>query len=579
MINRSTRSLFFTSLAILAACGSGEGSAVDDRTQPELGQAEQAIGTSCVGANDTDSLSAMFAAAMADELGRWDVANDFMVANGKLEYSPTGILLCGSGGVNCPKTTALLRLQDDASSSIPNHSPSNYRATLVSRFNTQVSVLTSMVDQMLNVDEGVYQIRNQRSGKLIVPQAGSTASGALLQQSDQYNGNTASQWRVTLKGTRQRLQNVKSGLCMDLQTNTTGVTNMVQRSCSSTSSTQGFRLAQNNLVFWLRTAAASMTVAVNGSSTANNAGIVQNTMGAQDNQYFSFEPVGSGVHRDLLATATAVYALEATHSGQYMAMPSASLTEGLGVVQNSYVSTDKRFHWYITPVATRPVNGVPATFYQLINRRTGKCLDLSATAPYKAVQKTCSTADSQLFLFVPTGEGTQVIYTAHGVTLGVQSGSTASGAAFVEGGSTWQTYNKLALTPILAGEPHQLTWAYTSPDGAPCGVYDWFDIKRPNGNPLADPADTYVQLIFAGGKQTPTGADLNPYIAQQVNGNQVAIDPTYGLDDTGSSSSGSCTASCLKISTTSLVGQCCSCNGLTKAFSKSSWNAVTFSCQ
>jgi hypothetical protein len=260
-------------------------------------------------------------------------------------------------------------------------------------------------------------------------------------------------------------------------------------------------------------------------------------------------------------------------------MPSASLTEGLGVVQNSYVSTDKRFHWYITPVATRPVNGVPATFYQLINRRTGKCLDLSGAAPAKAVQKTCSTADSQLFLFVPTGEGTQVIYTAHGVTLGVQGGSTGSGAAFVEGGSTWQTYNKLELTPILAGEPHQLTWSFTSPDGAPCGVYDWFDIKRPNGNPLEDPADTYVQLIFAGGKQTRTGADLNPYIAQQVNGNQVAIDPTYGLDDTGSSGTAACTASCAKISTASLVGQCCSCNGVSKKFAKSSWNAITFLCQ
>jgi hypothetical protein len=35
-----------------------------------------------------------------------------------------------------------------------------------------------------------------------------------------------------------------------------------------------------------------------------------------------------------------------------------------------------------------------------------------------------------------------------------------------------------------------------------------------------------VPLIFAGGKQTPTGTDLNPYIAQQVNRSQVAIDPS-----------------------------------------------------
>jgi len=43
-----------------------------------------------------------------------------------------------------------------------------------------------------------------------------------------------------------------------------------------------------------------------------------------------------------------------------------------------------------------------------------------------------------------------VLYTVNGMTLGVQNGSTASGAQFVEGGNTWQTYNKLLLSPIHA---------------------------------------------------------------------------------------------------------------------------------
>jgi hypothetical protein len=565
--------------ALLTACGADFDGG--EPTGSELGAAELALGSSCVGVNDTDSLSATFAVATATELGRWDVANDFMVSNGKLEYSPTGILLCGAGGVNCPQTTALLRLQDDASSTIPNHSPSHYRSTLVSRFNKQVTVLKALVDQMLNVDQGVYQIRNQRSGKLLVPQGGSTASGAVIQQSDAYNGNSASQWRVALQGTRQQLKNVKSGLCMDLQTNTTGTATMVQRSCS-TSSTQGFRLAVNNGVYWVRTTAPNMTLTITAGSTSNGASLMQNLVGTTSApaaaQFFSFEKVGSGPHRNLLETAKAAYSIKASHSNGYMAVPSASLTEGLPVVQNSYISADKRFHWYVTPVGTAAVQGSPLV-YQLINRRTGKCLDLTATAPYKAVQKTCSTSASQQFLFVPTGDGTQVLYTLHGMTFGVPNGSTSSGSQFAEVGSGWQPYNKLLLSPILAGEPHRLEWAYSTTEDAPCGQYDWFDIERPNGTPLEDPADTYVQLIFAGGKATPTGSDVNPYIAQQVNGNQVAIDPTYGLNESGTTSTGSCSASCVMVSSTSIAGKCCSCSGLTKSFVKSTWNASTYLCK
>ena len=97
---------------------------------------------------------------------------------------------------------------------------------------------------------------------------------------------------------------------------------------------------------------------------------------------------------------------------------------------------------------------------------------------------------------------------------------------------------------------------------------------------LADPASTWVQLIFAGGKQSATGTDTNPYIAQQVSGNQVAIDPTYGLDEDSQSSTGACKASCLAVSAArSLAGQCCSCNGVSKVFAKSPLNSITYLCR
>jgi hypothetical protein len=98
-------------------------------------------------------------------------------------------------------------------------------------------------------------------------------------------------------------------------------------------------------------------------------------------------------------------------------------------------------------------------------------------------------------------------------------------------------------------------------------------------SPLKEPASSYIQLIFAGGKQTPTGVDTNPFISQKVSGNQVAIDPTYGLNELSSVSTGSCEATCTKISYSSFAGKCCSCAGATKRFSRSSWNASTYICQ
>ncbi len=158
------------------------------------------------------------------------------------------------------------------------------------------------------------------------------------------------------------------------------------------------------------------------------------------------------------------------------------------------------------------------------------------------------------------------------------TGSTSSGAQFVELGKGWEMYNMLAFEPLMAIEPHRLRFNRKEA-GGPCGSYYWYDITEPNGMALDDPASTYIQLIFAGGKQTKGGADLNPFIAQKVAGSQVAIDPTYGLNESSSTSTGSCTASCLKISTANASGQCCSCSGKTKKFARSTWSASTYICQ
>jgi hypothetical protein len=573
------------SVALLAGCGmSYEASdsadelgadelgvdelSVDEGAGEELGTSEQDLLASC-GGDDSNALSAAFAVAVGNELGRWDVNTDFQIINGKIELSATGQLHCGSG---CTNIKSLLRLQADASSVIANHYPSTFRSKLTSWYGTQKSKLDGLVQNMLHVDKGIYRVRSVASGKYIVPAYGSTSSGTVLQQSDQYTSTTAAQWRVVLQGSMHQLINVRSGLCMDLTSNSGTAQNLVQRTCSLSSFSQGFRFSQTDNAYAIRTAHLQATeIAYN--STANGAALAQTGFDYNKmNQRFVFEPVGTGAHADLKAIATAVYSMTVQHSGMAIGVSSGSLGDGVSVVQQPYVASDDRFHWYVTPA--------DSSRYQFINRRTGKCLDMAD--PYNAnsayVQRACSIAESQRFFFTPTGIGPTVPWNWKGVIVGIPNSSTTSGAQLGYAGTLWAPNNYMTLSPVTAGEPHRLTFNRKEA-GGPCGDYYWYDVKQPNGIVLDDPASTYVQLIFAGGKQTPTGYDVNPFIAQQVSGSQVAIDPTYGLLSTSGTTSANCTSACLKISTVSVDGQCCSCNGLFKRFAKSLWSSTTYVCQ
>ena len=61
--------------------------------------------------------------------------------------------------------------------------------------------------------------------------------------------------------------------------------------------------------------------------------------------------------------------------------------------------------------------------------------------------------------------------------------------------------------------------------------------------------------------------------------NDVILDPTVGLTEGSSTSSGSCTAACSQYSTSSLLGSCCQCNGVTKAFSRSPFSPEMYLCK
>jgi hypothetical protein len=118
-------------------------------------------------------------------------------------------------------------------------------------------------------------------------------------------------------------------------------------------------------------------------------------------------------------------------------------------------------------------------------------------------------------------------------------------------------------------EEHQLTFQRSQAGG--CDTNFFFQATQPNGQPLKFPGQLKNKLLWVD--------NTNPYVAFASSGSVVSIDPTYGLDDDGTTSTGACTAACVKLSLSSQAGQCCSCNGTTKSFARSPWSAVTFLCQ
>jgi hypothetical protein len=118
-------------------------------------------------------------------------------------------------------------------------------------------------------------------------------------------------------------------------------------------------------------------------------------------------------------------------------------------------------------------------------------------------------------------------------------------------------------------EQHKLVYKSAAP-GA-CDTVFTFDAKNTSGGNLVNPSQLKNKLIFVGGTS-------NPYLAFSSTGTTVSIDPTLGLNDTGTTTTGSCTALCTKISAANVAGQCCTCNGVNNKFVKTTYSAVTYTC-
>jgi hypothetical protein len=119
-------------------------------------------------------------------------------------------------------------------------------------------------------------------------------------------------------------------------------------------------------------------------------------------------------------------------------------------------------------------------------------------------------------------------------------------------------------------EDHKL--AFKSAAAGACDTVFTFTATTPTGGMMSNPSSLKNKLVFVGYPE-------NEYLSFSSTSETISIDPTVGLNDGGSTSSGSCTAACTKMSSTDVTGACCSCNGATKKFAKSAWSTTTFLCQ
>jgi len=118
-------------------------------------------------------------------------------------------------------------------------------------------------------------------------------------------------------------------------------------------------------------------------------------------------------------------------------------------------------------------------------------------------------------------------------------------------------------------EEHTLTFQRSEKGG--CDTNYYFVARKPDGSPLQFPAQLKNKLLWAD--------KVNPYIGFQSVGEVVSIDPTYGLNEKGSTTTGACYGACVKVGLEDVSGDCCSCGGANRTFKRAPWNAATYLCQ
>lgn len=119
-------------------------------------------------------------------------------------------------------------------------------------------------------------------------------------------------------------------------------------------------------------------------------------------------------------------------------------------------------------------------------------------------------------------------------------------------------------------ESHDLAFSSMTP--GECDTDVWFHAyKAGTTTPLQYPGQLKNQLLWAGHPD-------NPYLAFDVQGDDVKIDPTAGLTEGGTTRTPDCRIGCTVYSSSSIIGQCCSCRGFNKTFIRSKFSYNYYEC-
>lgn len=119
-------------------------------------------------------------------------------------------------------------------------------------------------------------------------------------------------------------------------------------------------------------------------------------------------------------------------------------------------------------------------------------------------------------------------------------------------------------------EEHKLT--FRSEQAGACDTIFTFSATTPTGGTLLRPAQLKNKLIYVGYPE-------NPFLAFGSTGSTVSIDPTYGLNEGGTTSAGVCSAACTRLSSSDLSGRCCTCNGAVRRYSRALFNSQIYLCR
>ena len=193
---------------------------------------------------------------------------------------------------------------------------------------------------------------------------------------------------------------------------------------------------------------------------------------------------------------------------------------------------------------------------------TSGMLELTATGRARCTNQVCGNTQALLDLQKPAADN--VVPLPGNITLDADLLRSRLK-------SNWEAQTLCLSQGRCAAEAHDLKFAYSH--DAICGKAFVFDaIKEKSFLPVFDLWGLTNKLMFLG----YPGNEIMAFWAMF---GQVSVDPTYGLNTTETTTTGSCEAVCTKFSATDVSGKCCTCNGSTKKLARSAFSPSLYLCQ